>query len=143
MTGQPTATRPHSPVATVRALYEAINERDYEAGFSLLAEDFEWLEPTHGLLGGPHRGVEAVRRAIEMQLEVFDEFAIEADEFHEHGDHVAVPVRQRARGGVSGVEVEIRIGHLWTVRDGKAVRLQVFPAREDARRAAEGAATAD
>jgi ketosteroid isomerase-like protein len=74
-----------------------------------------------------------------MQLEVFDEFTIEAEEFHEHGDHVAVPIRQRARGGLSGVEVEIRIGHLWTVRDGKAIRLEVFPARDDARTAAERA----
>ena len=48
-----------------------------------------------------------------------------------------MPVKQTARGGVSGVELEIRIGHLWTVRDGKAVRLEVFPAREDARKAAE------
>jgi ketosteroid isomerase-like protein len=103
------------------------------------SEDFEWLEPGHGLLSGPHRGVDEVRRAIEEQLEVFDEFVIEADEFHEHGDRVAVPVRQRARGRVSGVGVEIRIGRLWTVRNGKAIRLEVFPAREDALRAANAA----
>jgi uncharacterized protein len=130
---------PESPTAPIRALYRAMNERDYEAGFALLDKDFEWLEPEQGLLGGPHRGADEVRRAIEAQLEVFDEFAIEPEEFHEHGDRVAVPVRQRARGGLSGVEVEIRIGHLWTVRNGKAVRLEVFPAREDARKTAEAA----
>jgi ketosteroid isomerase-like protein len=125
--------------APVRAIYRAMNERDYDAGFALLDEDFEWLEPGHGLLSGPIRGVDEVRRAIEEQLEVFDQFVIETEEFHEHGDRVAVPVRQRARGGVSGVEVEVRIGHLWTVRNGKAIRLEVFPAREDALRAAEAA----
>ena len=78
-----------------------------------------------------------IRKAVETQLEVFDEFRIQPEAFHEHGDRVAVPVKQTARGGVSGVELEIRIGHLWTVRDGKAVRLEVFPAREDARKAAE------
>jgi hypothetical protein len=55
---------------------------------------------------------------------------IEAEEFHEVGDRVAVPIRHRARGGSRGVEVEIRIGHLWTVREGKIIRLEVFPARE-------------
>jgi ketosteroid isomerase-like protein len=129
------ASHPKSAAEPIRALYRAINERDYAAGFALLHEDFEWIEPEHGLLGGPHRGVDAVRRAIEMQLEVFDEFTIEPEEFHEHGSQVAVAVRQRARGGVSGVEIEIRIGHLWTVRDGTAIRLEVFPAREDARAA--------
>jgi ketosteroid isomerase-like protein len=130
-----------SPAVPIRALYRAMNERDYETGFALLDEDFEWLEPEQGLLGGPHRGADEVRRAIDAQLEVFDEFVIEPEEFHEHGDYVAVPVRQRARGGVSGVEVEIRIGHLWTVRNGRAIRLEVFPAREDAHEAAKGRAS--
>jgi ketosteroid isomerase-like protein len=127
------------PAAVVRELYEAINQRDFDAGFALLSSDFEWLEPEQTLMGGRHRGFGEIRRALEVQLEVWDEFTIEPEEFHEHGDRVAVPVRQTARGGASGVEVEIRIGHLWTVNEGKAVRLQVFPAREDARRAAVSA----
>jgi ketosteroid isomerase-like protein len=139
MTQRRRLSDPESPAAPVRALYRAMNERDYEAGFALLDEDFEWLEPEQGLLGGSHRGADEVRRAVEAQLEVFDEFVIEPEEFHEHGDRVAVPVRQRARGGLSGVEVEIRIGHLWTVSDGKVIRLEVFPARDDARKAAEAA----
>jgi ketosteroid isomerase-like protein len=126
-----------SPTSVIQGLYEAINKRDYEAGFALLDDGFEWVEPEPSLLGGHHRGFDEVRAAIERQLEVFDEFTIEPEEFHEHGEHVAVPIRQRARGGVSGVEVEIRIGHLWTVSDGKVTRLEVFPAREDARKAAE------
>jgi uncharacterized protein len=127
---------PPSPIELVRALYEAINTRDYEAGLALLDEDFEWLEPEQTLLSGNHRGFDEVRQAIEVQLEVWDEFTIEPEEFHEVGDRVAVPIRQRARGGSSGVEVQIRIGHLWTVRGGRIVRLEVFPAREDARKAA-------
>jgi ketosteroid isomerase-like protein len=129
------AQRVSSPAAVVEALYRAINERDYEAGFALLADDFEWLQPEHTLLGGPHRGLEAVRAALERQFEVFDEFAIEPEEFHERGARVAVTIRQRATGGLSGAEVEIRIGHLWTVEDGEIVRLEVFAARDGARRA--------
>jgi uncharacterized protein len=123
-----------SPGDLVRAVYTAIEDHDFEAGFAHLSEDFEWLEPD-SLIGGHHRGFEDVRRAIEAQLEVFDEFTIEPEEFHEAGDRVAVAIRQRARGGSSGAEIEIRIGHLWTVRGGKVVRLEVFPVREEARRA--------
>jgi ketosteroid isomerase-like protein len=125
------------PAELVRALYEAIDERDYEAGFALLDDEFEWLEPERALFGRVHRGQDQVREAIETLLEVFDEFTIEPEEFHEYGQHVAVAIRQRVRGGASGVEVEIRIGHLWTVKDGRMIRLQVFAAREDARKAAE------
>jgi ketosteroid isomerase-like protein len=120
----------------VRSLYVAIGRRDFDAGFALLSEDFEWLEPDQSLIGGHHRGFEAVRQAIEMQLEVFDEFTIEPEDFFENEGRVAVPVRQRARGGASGIEVEIRIGHLWTVGNSEIVRLEVFAGREDARKAA-------
>lgn len=133
--GEPVPAPGRSPRQLVEALYAAINERAYEAGFALLADDFEWLEPEQSLLGGAHHGPDEVRRALEAQLEVFDEFTIEPEEFHERGSRVAVPVHQRARGGASGVEVEIRIGHLWTVEDGQVVRLEVFAARDGAQAA--------
>jgi uncharacterized protein len=120
-------------------MYESINARDYDQGFALLTDDFEGHEPAQAFHGDTHSGYEEIRQRLETQLEVFDEFAIEPEEFHQDGDLVAVPVRQRARGGGSGVEVEIRIGHLWTVRDGRIARLEVFGARNDAVRALERA----
>jgi ketosteroid isomerase-like protein len=113
----------------VRSLYAAINARDARA-FELLADDFEWHEPERSLLGGSHRGVAEARQALEAQLEVFDEFHIEPEEVYERD----------GRGGASGVEVEIRIGHLWTVTDGRVIRLEAFAAREAARRVVDNAA---
>jgi uncharacterized protein len=130
-----------SPLSVVQAMYDAVNTRDWDGGFGLLAEDFEWHEPAQAFHTGIHRGFDVIRQRLEEQLEVFDELTIEPEEFHEHGELIAVPVRQRARGEASGLELEIRIGHLWTVRDGKIARLDVFPARQDALRAAEKAST--
>jgi len=45
-------------------------------------------------------------------------------------------VRVRLRPTRSNALVENRIGHLWTMREGKATRLEVFPRREDALEAA-------
>jgi uncharacterized protein len=126
-----------APIVVVRAMYDAIAARDYEAGFALLADDFVWHEPAQAFHGGTHRGYEEIRQRLETQLEMFDEFTIEPEEFRERGNRIAVPVRQRARGEASGVEVEIRIGHVWTLRDGKIARLDVFGARDDALRALE------
>jgi uncharacterized protein len=132
---------PTSPLSVVQAMYEAVNNRDWDAGFGLLADDFEWHEPAQAFHAGTHRGFDEIRQRLEDQLEVFDELTIEPLEFHERGELIAVPVRQRARGEASGAEVEIRIGHLWTVRGGKIARLDVFAARDDALRAAEQAST--
>jgi ketosteroid isomerase-like protein len=116
-------------------MYDAIAARDYEAGFALLTDDFEWHEPAQAFHGGTHRGFQDIRERLESQLEVFDEFTIEPEEFRATDDSVAVSVRQRARGGISGAEVEIRIGHLWTLRGTKIARLDVFATRDEALRA--------
>jgi ketosteroid isomerase-like protein len=41
-------------------------------------------------------------------------------------------VRQSGRGRASGVEVEIRIAHIWTVQDGRAVRWEAVASPGDA-----------
>ena len=120
----------------VRRLYEAINRRDAEAGFAMLAPEFEWEVPERSLLGGTHRGHGEVREALFAELEVFDVSRVDPEELFEGEDRVVAFVRQTVRGGASGAPVEIRIGHLWTLRGGKAVRLQVFPEREQALEAA-------
>jgi ketosteroid isomerase-like protein len=51
-------------------------------------------------------------------------------------DKVVVVVFQRGVGRTSGVPVERRVGQMWTVRDGRAVRWQIFKDREEALAAA-------
>jgi hypothetical protein len=42
----------------------------------------------------------------------------------------------RSRPAGSRAEVEIRAAHVWTMRDGRATRLEIFPRREKALEAA-------
>ncbi len=41
-------------------------------------------------------------------------------------------MRQRGRGKASGADVDDRITHVWTLRDGQATRLQSFARHDDA-----------
>jgi ketosteroid isomerase-like protein len=50
----------------------------------------------------------------------------EAEDFIRVGDHVVVPFIARARGKGSDVEVEARWAHVWTMRDGRAIRLEGY-----------------
>jgi ketosteroid isomerase-like protein len=63
-------------------------------------------------------------------------WAIEADEFYESGDQVMVFIRNTVHPRGTDAEFELRIAHLWDVRDGKPLRCQVFPEREKALEAA-------
>jgi ketosteroid isomerase-like protein len=64
---------------------------------------------------------------LEDYLDVFEYFRMEPERFFEAGDRIVVLVRTPAKGKGSGVEVEFRPAHVWTMRAGKAVRLEVSP----------------
>ena len=81
---------------------------------------------------GTHRGLVAVRQFFEDLLEPFEDVVVKADRFFESGDQIVVFVLLRSRPSGSSAVMEIQIGHLWTMRDGKAAQLEIFPEREKA-----------
>jgi ketosteroid isomerase-like protein len=68
---------------------------------------------------------------------------IEADEFIEEGSRIAVLIRWKGRGRQSGTPMESEGAHLWTFRDGKAVRYDVYRDRGQALAALRGAGDPD
>ena len=57
-------------------------------------------------------------------------------EFIEAGERVVAVLRVHAKGRRSGVEVERLNGAVWTLRDGKCVRLDYYDSRDQALQAA-------
>jgi ketosteroid isomerase-like protein len=123
-------------VELVKQGYEAFNRGDLDAAFELLDPDIEWVTDSRVPFAGTYRGHAEVRGLLRDQMEVFGDVTMEPYELFESGDKIVTFVRQRATGHASGAEIEIVVGHLWTVRDGKAVRFQGFPEREKALEAA-------
>ena len=64
---------------------------------------------------------------------MFEYWTVEPLEYVDLGEHVAVVVYQHARGKGSGVTVRSKSTWLFTLRDGKAVRLSLLPDLEAAR----------
>jgi ketosteroid isomerase-like protein len=123
-------------VDTLRAGYEAFNRGDWDAAARLAHPEFELQAADRAVHPGTYRGAQAVRRFFEDLFEPFEEVIVEPEEFFERGDRVAVFLLVRLRPAGSSAFVENRIGHLWTVRDGKPARLAVYPRREEALEAA-------
>ena len=119
-------------IDTLRAGYEAINRGDWDAAFGGVHPDFEMKTADRMASPGTYRGPEEVRRFFEDLLEPFEEVATEPEEFFERGNQIVVFVLLRSRPKGSSVAMEIRIGHLWTMRDGKPAQLELFPEREQA-----------
>ena len=119
-------------IETLRAGYDAVNRGDHEAMIQILDPAIEWKAPDRTPFAGTYHGHEAVRELLNTYLEAFDDLHLEPEEFFDADDRIVVFVRESARGRVSGVEVQIRVGHLWTMREGKPVGFEYFPEREKA-----------
>jgi ketosteroid isomerase-like protein len=119
-------------VETLRGAYGAFNRGDWDAATGFADPDFELKTAARAVNPGTYRGRDAARRFFEDLFEPFDEVVIEPEEFFERDDQVAVFLRVRMRPSDSSAFVENRIGHLWTMREGKVTRLAIFPRREEA-----------
>ena len=66
---------------------------------------------------GVYRGRTEIETVLRHQMEVFDEWHIEALEFIDAGDQVVVPVRVTGRGKGSGVLVDATHARVWEIHD--------------------------
>jgi uncharacterized protein len=108
-------------------VYAAVNARDREAIKALCDPDI-----VVGTTVEAYRGPEAVLEWLDEGLDAFDDFTVDLLEVKELDGHVLVSMRQRGRGKASGAEVDHQFTHVWTLRDGRAVRMQSFSDHEDA-----------
>jgi ketosteroid isomerase-like protein len=91
-------------------------------------EEILW-EQAQGLPhGGTYHGLPAVRRAIfdPLDKEWWDEFHAVPHEFIDAGEEVVVLGRYTGRAKTTGRTLDVPYAHVWTFRDGKAVRFRQF-----------------
>jgi ketosteroid isomerase-like protein len=115
-------------VEVIRNIYEAWNRGDLDSAFEVFDQDIEWVLPEGGLNSGVYRGHDEVRRLLDGYLEAFEFLRPEPERFFDAGDRIVVFIRTSVRSKGSGAEAAVRPAHLWTIREGKVVRMEVFPA---------------
>jgi ketosteroid isomerase-like protein len=124
-------------VEILRRGFEGFRERGIDAMEDLVHPDFEGgADPQ--LLTEPqvYRGPEGIRRWFEGFEGFIEDVRFEADQFVGNGDRVLVAARLVGRGVGSGIEVEQRAWQVWTLRDGRAIRLHIYADEAEARREA-------
>jgi ketosteroid isomerase-like protein len=116
--------------ANVEALergYAALNRGDLSVVLELLDPDIEWHEPSPSPDAGEHRGRDGFARFLQSWLDSFDGFRVEPERVVDRGDELVAVVRQTGTGRASGLRVEARLAHVWTVANGRAVRWEAVP----------------
>ena len=69
---------------------------------------------------------------LTMLRNVWGEFQVEPQRFLDAGDRVVVLIRVVAKGGASGVPIEMETAHVWTVRDGRLRSVRFYRDRSQA-----------
>jgi ketosteroid isomerase-like protein len=107
-------------------------------GAAVLFDPEVEIHPPGGPIGGSlQRGYEGIVRNWSDLLATFDEFLIDPLEFHEAGEQVVVI--QRNIGRMREMEVDETHSVLFTLRDRRIARIEVFASREGALEAASAA----
>jgi ketosteroid isomerase-like protein len=121
-------------VRVVREAWEAAERHDNEAVFPLYDPEVE-IQGLHGLGDRVFRGLGGVRWFWRDWVAAWDESGSEVEEWIDAGDDVIAVMHLWGRGKRSGVPVEGRQSHVWTVRKGKLWRLRVYDTRDEALKA--------
>jgi ketosteroid isomerase-like protein len=112
---------------------DALDRETLAVVFDFFDPEIELHEDPRFPEGGVYKGTEAVRRYFEQFTDSFDEFVFAAEDFIDLGaDRVLVLFSLRTRGKGSGATAEARPGWIYTIRGGKAVRLEAYLDRDEA-----------
>jgi ketosteroid isomerase-like protein len=123
-------------VALVRDLVDAFNRLDMDAWMQHMDPAVELYEWPAAPGARSYQGSEGLRQAIDTWFDSWEWMEIEILDLLDLDDRVLVTLHQRARGKGSQVEVEIKSFNVYTFRDGKAIRIELFTEREPALEAA-------
>src|SRR2546422_1792464 len=122
-------------VELLRRFYESFNQRDLDSVLELCAPDVEVYkdpEVVEMVAAFTPRGQERVAQYLRGWLDSWDDYHARPEELLGSGEDVAVLVRLRARGKGSQFDIEADMADVFTVRDGKIVRLRLYVERQTA-----------
>lgn len=125
---------PDDITQVVRALFDAFNEGDLERAAAMVSDDFELVDVAAGQTfhgrAGCREWLEIFRTALpDARTEIVNLFTDGARVASEHigrGTHTGAFVTPAGALPATGRHVELRIGEIYEVRDGKITRLYAY-----------------
>jgi ketosteroid isomerase-like protein len=125
-------------VDVVLEQFGAVNEGDFERAMSYYADEVELFVDAGAFLeSGTFTGRDAVGEWFGNWFRSFERgYRFDIEDARDLGDDVLLVAGHRGRGRTSGAEVHGRNGYLYRVRDGRIVRVEIYPGGAEALEAA-------
>ena len=113
-------------VQLVREGLAAMEQADVETLLEQAHPEIEWVNPDYAVEPGTRHGLAGYRKAIEATHDSFEELRFVAEEILDLDDRVVVTGVFSARGKGSGAEIKQRFGNVFTIKDGKVIRMEWY-----------------
>jgi ketosteroid isomerase-like protein len=104
----------------------------------LATDDFVWdMSNFHGWPEQQvYQGPDGAADFFSTWLEAWEDWELEVESLHDAGDKVVALVRQRGTSKAAGMPVEMSFAQVFTLRDGKQSRMDMYSDRDEALAAA-------
>lgn len=127
-------------VDLIRPIYEEWGRGNWRPRFDVYHPNMEWgWSDEFPGLSGVYEDHEDPNPRLLTWLSGWEHWRAEADEFLEFGDHVVVLATYHGRGRGSGVEISQEGAHVFELRDGMVMRLEIFATRAKALQSVQAA----
>ena len=110
----------------LRAAYDALGRRDFEALSGLADPGFEMDLTDRVLNPATYRGAEGLARFVQEVDELWASMDLTVEQVLERDDEALAILRVKLQGRGSGVQLNDRIAQWWTLRDGKLVGMRLY-----------------
>jgi ketosteroid isomerase-like protein len=100
----------------------------------LATDDFVWdMSNFHGWPEQQvYEGVDGARGFVSTWLDAWEDWELELEALHDRGDKVVALVRQHGKSKAAGMPVEMSFAQVFTIRDGKQSRMDMYSDRGEA-----------
>ena len=104
----------------------------------LSTADFVWdMSNFHGWPEQQvYEGVDGAGAFLSEWVGAWDDWELVVEDLRDAGDKVVALMHQRGRSKESGVPIEMSFAMVWTIRDGKQARMEMYSDRDEALAAA-------
>ena len=126
---------PSENLERIARIYEAWGRGDFSAEIGVFDPEMTFVVDDEIPDAGTYEGLEGLSRYTRGFLDAWESLTIAAESLEESGGAILATVRQDGVGKDSGATVTLNYFHVWTLRDGRVIRLESI-LREDRARAA-------
>jgi ketosteroid isomerase-like protein len=73
-----------------------------------------------------YEGIDGMRTFLRDWTEPWDDWGLDMQALHDAGEKIVAIIRQHGRSKTTGLNVDMTFAQVWTIRDGKQVRMEMY-----------------